>query len=101
MENSYCQDGYCVPRSNEGETCTVDASCLSDVCLEGFCSDKTKMLKLVGESCEVDEECTTNRCDGWPFFSRCRKRSDSGEDCNEHSDCISGHCAGIVNKNCL
>ncbi len=63
----YCLADECVPKKDNGETCTEGRECLSDYCIDGYCCDTA--CDEICEACNkpgVEGTCTVHEADTDP-----------------------------------
>ena len=85
-----CHLGTCIPKFGSCMTCTEDADCASNTCIESKCANMDG--KMDNEcNCKNDDDCQSGRCEG-TNPSVCEAKLAIGQFCNEQSDCTSEYC---------
>lgn len=95
---------------SNGQTCTQDNQCVSNMCVYGLCSGgfagnvcevngdclsntctANKCYNTVGMTCTIDGDCVTSKCASFSGVRKC-SAGNVGDACDGASDCLSGVC---------
>lgn len=94
--DQYCSTNddryYCLPRWDNGVSCTANDQCKSKNCGKGICCGGQPCCKTDGD-CGKDEYCETK-----DNLYYCRTKWNGGEYCEKPSACRSGYCDTYTQK---
>lgn len=96
LKDQYCSTKndryYCIPKLDNGMSCTDYGQCKSNQCGKGICCGGQPCCKVDGD-CGKDEYCETK-----DNLYYCRVKWDVGEKCEKPSACRSGFCDTYTQK---
>lgn len=87
VENTWCNNGSCVPQKQQGDSCSDDLQCATGFCTDGVCCDGA-----CGGLCKSCITAHTGEAQG--TCANITKREDPQDECALGA-CCEGSCAGL------
>ncbi len=84
---------YCLPKTPNGQSCSLNSNCLSNNCYNGVCCQDGKICCTANSQCSSGFTCNSlyNYCVESPVTKKT-----NGQSCSSNSDCESGNCGNGV-----